>query len=142
MGARAHAGSKADVMRQALLGQRDVLFAYFYGSRALELEIPGADIDVAVYLKPSMTNHYILRERELTGLLVSSLRTDAVDLRLLNVLPLILRYQVLKEGRLLFSRDEMARAEFETSVMIRYFELKPYLQEYMDMLRLRLRGPG
>jgi len=37
------------------------------------------------------------------------------------------------------SRDEMQRAEFEASVMLRFFELKPYLDEYRLMLSERIK---
>ena len=47
---------------------------------------------------------------------------------------------VLKEGTLILSRDEMERVEFETSVMLRFFELKPYLDEYRMMLSERIKG--
>lgn len=80
------------------------------------------------------------RDKELTAFLVSRLRTHALDLRIINVAPLVLQYQILKHGTLVFSRDEQERSEFEARVMIRFFELKPYLDEYREMLGLRIRG--
>ena len=35
-------------------------------------------------------------------------------------------------------KDESERADFDTMVMNRFFELKPYLDEYNHMFRLRM----
>jgi len=69
----------------------------------------------------------------------SKLHSDKIDLRILNVSPFLLQYNILKEGVLIFSRDEAERVDFETRVMNRFFELKPYLDEYKRMLLLRIR---
>lgn len=130
----------AQQLRGILQDVKDISFAYLYGSASHDPAVPGGDIDIAVYLKPSDTQEYVEKEAELTALLVSKLGTDDIDLRILNVLPLVLQYDILKEGMLLLSRDEAERVEFETSVMIRFFELKPYLEEYRMMLSERIRG--
>ena len=130
----------AERLKQSLERDKDVLFAYVYGSAAYDPDLPGGDIDLAVYLKPSDMEEYIKKEAELTASLVSLLGTDNVDLRILNVLPLVLQYRILKEGILLLGQDETERVEFETSIMIRFFELKPYLDEYRLMLSQRIRG--
>lgn len=73
-------------------------------------------------------------------ILASCLHTDAIDLRILNLAPVVLQYRVLRDGVLLFSRDEPLRSEFEAEVMMRFFQLKPYLEEHMEMLESRIRG--
>ncbi len=137
-----HLAELPERIREALYGNEDVLFAYLYGSRRLDPDLPGADIDVAVYLKPADVKEYVRRDKELTALLVAHLHTDAVDLRIINVVPLVFQYRILKDGTILFSRDEQQRSEFEAGVMARFFELKPYLDEYREMLCLRIRGTG
>jgi predicted nucleotidyltransferase len=127
-------------LREFLQDVKGISFAYLYGSAAYDPPPPGGDIDIAVYLKPSDMGEYIKKEDELTTLLISKLGTDDIDLRILNVLPLVLQHSILKEGILILSRDETERVEFETSVMIRFFELKPYLEEYRTMLSERIRG--
>ncbi len=133
-------GNLTERLKQSLEHNKDILFAYVYGSVVYDPDLPGGDIDLAVYLKPSDMKEYIKKEAELTAFLVSLLGTDEIDLRILNVLPLVLQYRILKEGILVLSQDEAERVEFETSVMIRFFELKPYLDEYRLMLLQRIRG--
>jgi predicted nucleotidyltransferase len=127
-------------LKRSLEHDKDILFAYAYGSVVYDPDLPGGDIDLAVYLKPSDMKEYIKKEAELTAFLVSVLETDEIDLRILNVLPLVLQYRILKEGVLVLSQDETERVEFETRVMIRFFEIKPYLDEYRLMLSQRIRG--
>jgi len=132
--------SLVEQLREALDREEDILFAYLYGSALYDPNPRIGDIDVAVYLKPTDMNEYISKEEELTAILISKLHTDEIDLRILNELPLVLKYSILKDGKLLFSRDELQRVDFETSVMIRFLELKPYLDEYRLMLSQRIRG--
>ena len=132
--------SLIEQLREALDREEGILFAYLYGSAVYDPNLAIGDIDVAVYLKPADMKEYISKEKELTAFLVSKLYTDEIDLRILNGLPLVLKYSILKDGKLLFSRDELQRVDFETSVMIRFLELKPYLDEYRLMLSQRIRG--
>lgn len=127
-------------IRESLQHEKDILFAYLYGSAVYDPPLSGGDIDIAVYLKPSDIKEYVKKEAELTAFLIPELGTDEIDLRILNVLPLVLQYSILKEGILVLSRDEIHRADFETRVMMRFFELKPYLDEYRLMLSQRIRG--
>jgi len=128
-------------IRESLDHEKDILFAYLYGSALYDPTPSGGDTDIAVYLKPSDMKEYVKKEAELTAFLISELGTDEIDLRILNVLPLVLQYSILKEGILVLSRDEIQRADFETRVMMRFFELKPYLDEYRLMVSQRIRGP-
>jgi len=52
----------------------------------------------------------------------------------------LLQYNVLEEGIPIFVRDESERVDFEIRVMNRFFELKPYLDEYDQMLSSRIKA--
>jgi len=127
-------------IKEVIEKDKEVLFAYLYGS-SISQPIPfNSDIDVAVYLKPSDMKSYIREEERLTNTLVSKLHNDKIDLRILNILPFLLQYNVIKEGIPIFIRDESERVEFEIRVMSRFFELKPYLEEYKRMFSLRVQA--
>ena len=119
---------------------KEILFAYLYGSYGLDSAHPGSDIDIAVFFKPSSIEEYIRKEEKLSAALISELHNDHIDLRILNTLPFLLKYKVLKEGLPIVINDESARAEFETATMNRFFELKPYLEEYNEMLLSRIQS--
>ena len=124
--------------REVMGKDKDVLFAYLYGSFLFGSAYHESDIDVAVYLRSSDLAASIRKEVDLTTALVMKLHTDRVDLRILNVSPFLLQYKVIKEGRPVFVRDERARVDFETTVMNRFFQLKPYLDEYRQMVLRRI----
>jgi predicted nucleotidyltransferase len=127
-----------DTIKKAIEKDSEVLFAYLFGSSVYHDEVFGNDIDVAVYLKTLDMMGYLEKEEELTGALVTSFHNDRIDLRILNVSPFLLQYNVIKEGLPIFVRDERQRVGFEITVMNRFFELKPYLDEYRQMLSSRI----
>ncbi len=128
------------ILSQVMEKEGEVLFAYLYGSYAHSPAPSGGDIDVAVYLNPSDIKTYITKEEELTSILATKLHNDKVDLRILNVAPFLLQYNVIKDGFPFFVRGAQEKVDFETRVMERFFELKPYLDEYRQMLALRIKG--
>ena len=125
-------------LKEVMEGEEGVLFAYLYGSYAYGVVHSESDIDVAVYLNPSDMKEYLQKEKRILSALIDKIRTDIIDLGILNVLPLILQYHILKEGIPIFIKDEKGRIDFEIRVMERFFEMKPYLDEYREMLFLRI----
>ena len=132
--------SLANLLQEVFEKSEEVQFAYLYGSVATKTQTRASDIDVAVYLWPAPTSDFIRIEEELAVSLMIKLHHSRVDLRVLNTLPFPLQYRVLKDGVLVFSRNESERVNFETQVMIRFFELKPHLEEYRRMLSSKIRG--
>lgn len=65
-------------------------------------------------------------------------RKKRVDVRVLNGSTLRFKSQVLRYGKLLFSRDEKKRIEFETTSLDNYYDFKPYLEMYDIARRARL----
>ncbi|MEA2055056.1 MAG: nucleotidyltransferase domain-containing protein [Candidatus Thermoplasmatota archaeon] len=117
-----------------LFGQHsEILFAYLYGSVAREENYKGSDVDIAIFVKEDFTpcGFYevnIAEEIERTGL-------KNVEVVILNGKSLRFLNQVLRYGKLIFSRDEQARVSFETKVTKRYIDFKPYYEEY-DKMRM------
>jgi predicted nucleotidyltransferase len=116
----------------------EILFAYLYGSHVFNTVHFESDIDVAVYLKASDIKKQIRKEEELTSTLVTKFHTDKIDLRILNSLPFLLQYRIVKEGIPILVKDASERVNFEIRVMNRFFELRPYLDEYYQMLSSRI----
>lgn len=118
-------------MVKILKGCEDVIFAYLFGSHARGEASKMSDIDVAVYLNPSLSPDAMWNTfLDIAGRL--SFRRVKVDVVLLNTASYRLSYEVLK-GRLLFSRDERMRKEFI------YRTLRSYLdRRYYDLRRANL----
>lgn len=128
------------VLKEAMEADEDVLFAYLYGSYACGAAFSESDIDIAVYFNPSDIKGYLEKEKRILSALIDRVRTDRIDLRILNVMPLVLQHRVFKEGIPILIKDERARIDFETRVMNRFFDLKPYLDEYQKMLLARIQS--
>ena len=129
-----------NILKEVLEKDEDILFAYLYGSRVYRSTHFESDVDIAVYLKPSEVKEYIKKEEELLATLITKLHNDKIDLRILNTSPFLLQYNIIKEGIPIVIKDEFERADFEIWVMNRFFELKPHLDEYKQMLSLRIKA--
>ena len=121
-----------------LTKDEDVAFAYLYGSFAWGITHKASDIDIAVYLKEGNMKFYLKKDNELLS--NTALVSSKIDLRILNVMPLVLKFKVVSEGKLLFSKDEQKRVDFETEVYNRYFELKPFLDEEKRLISEKIKA--
>jgi hypothetical protein len=122
-------------LSRVLEAETDVLFAYLHGSFATGG--PFHDVDVAVYLQPRPSpsdpraQPSGLRAMTLSSHLERALAQDVegeappVDVRVLNQAPLGFRYQALRGGHLLMTRDESRRVEWVARTVARYLDLKP-----------------
>ena len=116
--------------------EKRVLVAYLFGSYARGLETPRSDVDIAVLLSevPERPLEYYLHlERELAKVLEMD-----VDLVFLNEAPPLLKYQVIKYGRLLFSRDERVRVMFEAKSLCEYLDFSRVLRRYDECFMRRV----
>jgi len=129
---------KEDI-KKVLEADKDVLFAYLFGSQAAELAHFLSDIDVACYLKPGNMKYYLRKDKQLLGDLAIGLHTSKIDLVILNVAPLVLKFRIISEGTVILSQDEQERVDFETAVLYRYFDLKPYLDEYYRLIHHKIK---
>ena len=118
-------------LRDLLAGKEPVMFVYLHGSFLGEGFF--RDIDVAVYFdsrafedSSGMFNYSLSLSAECdmatTGV--------AFDLRPLNLAPLPFRFDVVTKGRVLYSRDEELRVDFEARTRSLYFDFLPHLRFY------------
>jgi len=133
-----------DKLKDFLLTQRDVVFAYLFGSAAQNDMGPLSDVDVAVYLKERLgSSKRFDRRLELMGKVESVLKVpDKVDLIILNDLPLLLRFNVIYKGILLLCRDHKKRILFETRTMSTFFDRQYYYERDADITIKRIAQKG
>ena len=117
-----------------------MLFSYLFGSYATSKENEMSDIDIAVYLRKANISFYLEKEQKIANELTLTFKTEKTDLIILNVVPTLLKFRVIKDGKVLTSRDEIGRVNFETRVILRYFDLKPHLEEYDKQLYARIKA--
>lgn len=124
-------------LREALERHDDVLVAYLFGSTARGTAGPLSDVDVAILLQED--GDPLERQLDLVGQVSSAIGSDHVDVILLNEAPIALAYRVLRDGRLILSRDERARIQHRVSTVDRYLDMEPFRRVQAQGLRRRIR---
>lgn len=126
-------------IKEILEKDESVIAGYLFGSLAKGLETFGGDIDVAVLLKDGDNRFYLKKESEITMKLIDTLNRDDVDLTILNVAAPELAFEVISKGNLLLSINNTKRIRFEEEKMLEYYDLKPFLDEYDRIFRIRIK---
>ena len=122
-----------------LENESNILFAYLFGSYAKGTQNEKSDIDIAVYLiDEKILEKEPLYPSRIAIRIENRFDNKKVDVRILNGSTLRFRNQVLMHGKLLHSKDEKKRIEFETSSLAQYYDFKPHIDRYDAARRARM----
>jgi predicted nucleotidyltransferase len=105
-----------DNIIEPLRKNRDVLTIYLFGSYARGREKPFSDIDICVIADKHANKDEIL-----------SHSSKKIDISVFHDLPLGMRFRVIKEGKLLFSRDELKLHRIIVATIRSYLDFKPHI---------------
>ena len=105
---------------------REVLAVILFGSRARGDALPDSDIDVALMLTAELSRDDAVRKRR------EYLSESGVDLSVFQQLPLHIRSRVLKEGVVLFTRDEDALYALAARTARAYEHFRRFQRLYLD----------
>ena len=94
-----------------------------------------SDVDIAVLLDPAARDETC---GELEDALCRALRTDRVDLVLLNRAPAAPAYRVVRDGRRVICRNARAREAFESDTVMRYLDFKPVRDRAFQVSRAQV----
>ncbi len=81
---------------------------------------PLSDVDIAVYCREGRS--FPEKKLEILGNLVSILKTDEIDLVVLNRAPLALRMKILENKRVIVDKAPFIRHRYESLTMRQYFD--------------------
>jgi uncharacterized protein len=107
---------------------QDVLGVILFGSRARGDAAPGSDVDVCVVLESRVTGIEASRKR------LDYLAGRELDVKIFQQLPLYIRSRVLKEGRVLFVRDEDRLYDLAFQTARAFEDFRPYYRRYLDAI--------
>ena len=128
-----------DSLRRHLDARPEVLEAYLFGSRGRGQSQSLSDVDVAVYVDPTrLPNAPFGYVADLTAALATALRSNAVDLVVLNQAPPLLYHRVLRDGVRVMTRDLTATTTREGRVLSRYCDYVPQLRKIDAAHRTRV----
>ncbi len=109
-----------------------VELAYLFGSTAEGTEGPLSDIDIGVYLSGKLTkNERIEKRLELLGEISTLLKTDHVDLLVMNDAAPVINFEVIRPNVPLFVRNEDLKLDVEQHIMSRYLDRK-YHEDFLN----------
>lgn len=116
---------------KAIFREQPVLLAYIFGSSVDDKEVSESDVDVGVLLVGGLTKEKRFEIRlNLMGQLARVFKKK-VDLVVVNdTASLFLKYVIIKEGKLVYSKSELERIDFESRVLGLYFDFQPFLDTY------------
>lgn len=116
------------LLAEKISKDKDVVACYLFGSYAEGKQTPASDVDLAVLLDVDFpAESYFEKKLDLLSIVTLSLKTDEVDLIILNQAPLLLSYRILSRGKLLFERGDRKgqKVNFQVRTFDRYFDFKP-----------------
>ena len=130
---RATTISRNRELLKILEGQKYIKLTYLFGSVANGKEGKLSDVDIAVLLDDSLSK----KERfdlqlKLIGDLSAILKTNNLDLIIMNDAPLSLRYEIIKANYPLFIRNEAERIDFEAKILSAYLDRRYYEKRASD----------
>lgn len=112
-----------------------VRFVYLFGSMAAGTQNKFSDVDIAVYLdnlapKPGAYPYgykaYLIAE------LMQLLKTNRIDVVILNEATPFLKYQVIRYGFPVYEISTQERIQFHVGALSRYFDLLPILDVHLN----------
>jgi predicted nucleotidyltransferase len=99
-----------EVVQRRALSYPAILSVYLFGSQSTGKAKPHSDLDLAILLFPGQENDFPLLELAVS---LEKALNRSVDLVILNRAGELLKYQVRRNGRLLYERDPRLRKQFE-----------------------------
>lgn len=102
-----------------------VELAYLFGSYSKGKQGPLSDIDIGVYLSSKLTEAERIDKRlSLTAELASLLKTDKIDLTIMNDASPVINFEIIKPNTPVFIKDEDLKLDVEQEIMSRYLDRK------------------
>jgi len=133
---------KEEKVRELLNKQKHVKLAYLFGSVAEGKEGKLSDVDIAVFLDESLSKkeRFDLQLKLISGL-TGILKTDRIDLIIMNDAPLLLKYNIIKHGKILKYNIE-TRVKVESRILSDYLDMKYYIDRHTDLAIERIAKKG
>jgi len=97
-----------------------ILFAYLFGGLSMGNLQPLSDVDIAIYLRTG--GKVSEKKLEIMGNLVAILKTDEIDLVVMNTAALALVMNIVKARKIVVDKDPFSRHIFESLTMRKYFD--------------------
>lgn len=127
------------ILKESLSERDEVIAGYIFGS-FLHCEVY-EDMDIGILLNESFKPHH-LYEIKIQKEIEEKIRRKfnkyvQIHITILNHQDLRFLFSILGDSRLIFCRDNIKRAKFESKIITHYLDLKPLYDYYDKMRKLR-----
>lgn len=119
-------------LRKLFENEEKVLVAYLFGSCVKGAQTYRSDVDIAVLLSEApekLLEYYLHLINMLTGILGNN-----VDLTILNLAPPLLKFQIIKNGEVIYCRSEGSRINFEVKSVCEYLDFRRAMERYDECM--------
>lgn len=122
-------------VKKFLQKQDPVELAYLFGSVAIQKAGKLSDIDLAIFLDESIEKkeRFMIKLRLISDL-ENILKTDRLDLVIMNDAPISLNFEIIKANYPLFIRDKNLKVDLEHYIISRYLDRQYYDKRCADNL--------
>jgi len=110
--------SKIGLLTDLFMEDSNIIFAYLFGSLARDQRKPLSDVDLAIYVKDLKKLDYL----SLFGEISETLRTDEVDLVILNSAAISLAGRIMQTRKVLIDKDPFLRHKYESQTLREFFD--------------------
>lgn len=117
----------------------EIIAAYLYGS-FLYAENPN-DIDIGLLIKENFQPDHLYEiklARELEKMLKTRYNNfKPIDVRILNHKSLRFLFSIFNNSKVIYSKNDLERCNFEDKIIKQYFDIKPHYDFYDKMRYVR-----
>lgn len=121
--------SRLELLKPLFLSDHRIVFAYLFGGLASGIQRPLSDVDIAVYLDSCVDKAEA--KLDIIGMLADALKTDEIDLVILNDAPISLVGRILKNKRLIADKQPFIRHSFESLALREFFDFSRREQDIL-----------
>jgi len=128
----------------AIFAKYPISLAYLYGSEAAGQATPLSDFDIALVMTDDVykPKSHLTLELQVEEEIARICGIGNIDVRIMNEAPLMVRGEVVTNGILLYSQDEVFRVDYETSTRSEYFDFLPIAVMHQEAYFERLSERG
>lgn len=127
------------IIKESISERKEVIAVYIFGS-FLNFE-RYEDIDIGLLLDESFTSHHLYEVRLQKKVEEKIFNTFdeyiTIHITLLNHQELRFLYSILGKSKLIYCKNTIKRAKFESKVITHYLDIKPLYEYYDKMRKLR-----
>ena len=112
----------------------EIVVAYIFGSLAQGKTNALSDIDIAIITDSQQINNKTYRygyKAEILTDLIKLLKTNNIDLVILNKANTLLKHRVLYHGILIYSKNERERINFQIDTINKYNDFKQLIKPHL-----------